>query len=71
MNYYRARKIILIFKYLKLIGQSLFIKVIQNNEIFIKIFKFLKKQKIKIVKNKNFIVMNTIELIIYYMIKYF
>ena len=69
MNYYRVRKIILRFKYLKLIGQSLFTKIIQNNEIFIKIFKFLKK--LKIVKNKNFIVMNTIELIIYYMIKYF
>ena len=49
MNYYRAGKIILIFKYLKLIGQHIFTKIIQNNVIFIKIFKFLKKYKI--VKN--------------------
>ena len=41
MNYYRARKIILIFKYLKLIGLYLFTKIIQNNVIFIKI-NFLK-----------------------------
>ena len=47
MNYYKARKIILRFKYLKLIGQSLFTKIIQNNEISIMIFKFKKNKKIK------------------------
>ena len=46
MDYYRARKIILTFKYLKLIGQLLFTKMTQNNVIFIKIFKFLKKYKL-------------------------
>ena len=46
MDYYRARKIILRFKYLKLIGQLLFTKITQNNVIFIKIFKFLKKYKL-------------------------
>ena len=54
MNYYRARKFISRFRYLKLIGQSLFTKIMQNNEIFIKIFKFLKKIKIaKINSEKN------------------
>ena len=42
MHYYRAGKIILIFKYLKLIGQCVFTKIIQNDEIFIKNFKFSK-----------------------------
>ena len=36
MYYYRARKIILIFKYLKLIGQCVFTKIIQNDEMFMK-----------------------------------
>ena len=31
------------FKYLKLIRQTLFTKIMRNSELFIKIFKFLKK----------------------------
>ena len=42
MNYYRARKIIVIFKYLKLIGQYLFTKINANNAMFIKNLNFLK-----------------------------
>ena len=43
MNYYRARKIISRFKYLKLIGQCVFTKIIQNDEIFKKFLEIWEK----------------------------